>query len=164
MSWMHAKLELLLQKVEASVQFPWVMATGCCRYELESVRSSTYDWRRLGIMNQALHASEADLLIVAGWINPEFKEEIIAAYSRLVGRRSVIAVGACAISGSPYKCDGDKRIVVSDFLPVDVYVPGCPPRPEAILDALRLLKKRIHPEPDQRTILHEALRETPRGD
>ena len=163
MSFVNLNLSELYRKVESNVQFPWISALGCCTFEVQNAMSSTYDWRRLGVQQQVSDPCEADVMIVAGWINESFKEEILAAYTKLGGRRSVIAVGACAISGAPYSMATKKMILVSDILPVDVFVPGCPPRPEAILDAIRLLKQKILPGPNQTAVLYEALKETPRS-
>ncbi len=162
MAWHAFRLQEFRNSLEAMVQFPWIMASGCCRIEVENASTATYDWRRLGVQNLALHPTEADTLIVAGWINHEMKSEIENVYAQLRGSKSVIAVGACALSGSPYRMSGESLILASDILPVDVFVPGCPPRPELILDAIRLLKEKIVPGPDHESVLHEALRDTSR--
>lgn len=161
MTWLSVQSSKLVSHLESKIHIPWIVASGCCRVELENASSSTYDWKRLGVEDVAVHPSESDLLIVAGWINPELQREIESAYNHMSGRKSVIAVGACALSGSPYKVRNGK-ITVSDIVPVDVFVPGCPPKPESILDAIRLLKEKILPGPDQRTVLHEALKDAPR--
>lgn len=145
-------------KIESHIHVPWVMATGCCKVELENVSAATYDWRRIGIVDLSSHPSEADVMIVAGWINEAVADQLKSAYSELVGPRSVIAVGACAISGSPYAAGAEKIIRVSDILPVDVYVPGCPPRPEVLLDAIQILKTKRRPKISQMEVLYDALK------
>ena len=163
-----SRLKEVLARLESHLHVPWIMSHGCCGIELESVQSATYDWKRLGVEKMGDHPSQCDLLIISGWINPDFRSEIESAYKQLTGQKIVMAVGACAISGSPYaqlKVQDpkakDKRVIVSDIIPVDVYVPGCPPRPESILDALKIVKQKILPGPDQRTILYGALKQTP---
>jgi len=163
MAWNAYRINDLRSQLEGTVHIPWVVASGCCRIEIENASAATYNWRRLGVQELAVHPSEADLMIVAGWINPELRSEIELVYSQLRGRKSVIAVGACALSGSPYLASGETPVLASDILPVDVFVPGCPPRPELILDAIRLLKEKIVPGPDHESVLHEALRDVGRG-
>jgi NADH:ubiquinone oxidoreductase subunit B-like Fe-S oxidoreductase len=120
--------------------------------------TSTYDWRRLGVGRLVDSPSQADVLLVGGWINDSRCEEIKAAYSEMVGAKSVIAVGSCVLSGSPYAPGASKTILASQILPVDVFVPGCPPRPEALLEAFHLLKQKRRPSKDQDKIIYEALR------
>lgn len=151
-------LKEFIEKSESKIHIPWTLTRGCCSVELENVASSTYEWRRLGIENSADHPSQADTLIVAGWINSDFAEELKEAYAQLSGVRAVIAVGTCALSGAPYKLSGEKVIAVSDILPVDVFVPGCPPRPEAILEAIQTLKNKRKPIVDQKKVIYEALK------
>ena len=163
--WIKLNFDRIMNQLESNLHVPWILATGCCRVELENVGSATYDWHRLGVEKMGEHPSQADLLIVAGWVNESLKKEIELAYKQLSGQKMVMAVGACAISGSPYSNGhySNRPILVSDIIPVDVVVPGCPPRPEMLLDALRLLKQKILPGPDQRKVLYEALRQTPRS-
>lgn len=141
---------------------PFIRSYGCCSTEIENAISSTYDWSRLGVVEAALAPSESDLLIVAGWITPEVAEELKQAHNQLMGKKSVIAIGACAISGGPYLASKEKPILVHNILPVDIYVPGCPPRPEAILEAIKLLKQKLKPGPDQLSVLYRALRDQAR--
>lgn len=162
MSWLTTRFSRFLQVMEAKVHIPWALVNGCCQVEIHSVSASTYDWQRLGVEEASIHPCQSDLLIVGGWINAEFKKEIELAYSQLAGRKSVVVVGACAISGSPYKFGNTTAILAQDFLPVDVFVPGCPPRPEAILDAVRMLKAKICPGPDQKAVLIDAIKEASR--
>ncbi len=158
-AWFKTKIDNLILEMESHVHFPFAVANGCCQPEIENVASSTYDWSRLGVQKISEDASQSDLLIVAGWINETIAIELKDIYKTLIGRRSVIAVGACALSGGPYVVSGQKPILASDILPVDVYVPGCPPRPEAIIEALRLLKFKMNPQPDQTSVLYSALKD-----
>ena len=90
------------------------------------------------------------------------KALVKATYEKMQKPTRVIAVGACALSGSPYKLaygsENQKIIKAEDIIPVDVYVPGCPPRPEALLSAVLELQRKISPGPTSREVLHEALK------
>lgn len=134
------------------------MVHGCCALEVQNAGEATYGWKRLGMQAVATHPSQADVLIVGGWVSSEFAEQLKLAYAALAGHRYVIVVGACAISGSPYSTSGEKIIKVSDILPVDVFVPGCPPRPEALIEAIQTLKNKSRPTRDQRKVIYEALK------
>ncbi len=125
--------------------------------------SSTYDWSRIGVSQPSADPQECNLLIVSGWLNKDLIEEVRTAYAELSGRRLVIAVGACAISGGPFARGDQKVTKLSDVIPVDVYVPGCPPRPEALIDAVRILKTKMGPKSDQKKVLYEALRSQSSG-
>lgn len=160
--WLRTKLDKMIHEFETHVHLPYMMVYGCCRTELENVASSTYDWARLGVQGYASEPGEADLIIVGGWVNSMVVEELKLAYAQLCGRRSVIAVGACSIGGGPYSVAQEKIVPVSDILPVDVYVPGCPPRPEALIDAIRMLKTKMQPGLDHTSVLYAALRDSTR--
>lgn len=161
--WLKTKLKNLESWAEQHSHFPFVMANGCCRPEVENAMSATYDWSRIGVNCPSDEPQECNLLIVSGWLNPIFIEEIRLAYSELSGRRLVMAVGACSIAGGPYARNDQKVTRLSDVVPVDVFVPGCPPRPEALIDAIRILKTMMGPKSDQKKVLYEALRSQSSG-
>ena len=148
--------------MESRVHFPIFKAYGCCKTELENVQGSTYDWARLGAFDATEVPEEANLLVVSGWISPAVAEGLRDTYARMRGQKSVIAVGACALSGGPYILSGEKPVLASDILPVDVYLPGCPPRPEALIDALRMLQQKLVPGPDTVKVLYSALKDMSR--
>lgn len=161
--WFTTQMKHLEEWAERHTHHPYPLATGCCRPEVENVMSSTYDWSRLGVAQPSDNPQECDLLIVSGWLNPVLAEEVKKAYSELSGRRFVIAVGACTISGGPFARSGEKVTLLEDLVPVDVFVPGCPPRPEALIDAIRVLKSEMGPKSDQKKVLYEALRSQSSG-
>lgn len=161
--WLKTKLKDLEAWAERHSHFPFILANGCCKPEVENVMSSTYDWSRIGVSNPSLDPRECNVLIVSGWLNKDFIEEVREAYSELSGQRLVMAVGACAISGGPFARAEQKPIKLSDVVPVDVYIPGCPPRPEALIDAIRVLKTKMSPKSDQKKVLYEALRSQSSG-
>src|SRR5262245_28239018 len=100
--WLHSRVDTVLTQMEAVVHFPILRTFGCCRPEIENAAASTYDWSRLGVQKSTEKPEESDLLVVSGWISPLIAEELKTVYKSMTGRRSVIAVGACTLSGGPY--------------------------------------------------------------
>ena len=175
MGWWTTKLQGMAESLAARHHFKWELVSGCCRIEMENVSLATYDWQRLGVDSVALHPSQADLLFIGGWINSQRADEIKSVFSQMRKPTSVIALGACALSGSPYFTGttelqdhmrmvqdntgaGSRIIKASDLVPIDIYVAGCPPRPEAILDAILELQRKLKPGPSVDKVLHEAFR------
>jgi NADH-quinone oxidoreductase subunit B len=162
MSWLTSRFETLVLALEKKIHIPWILSEGCCSIEIENAQLATYDWQRLGVDDVAVDACESQLLVIAGWINPDRALEIKSVYEKMQKPTRVIAVGACALSGSPYKSAygsaGQKVIRAEDIVPVDVFVPGCPPRPEALLSAVLELQRKISPPPTTREVLSEALK------
>lgn len=159
---MKERIQRLFSSVKAASFRPYILSTGCCSVEFEAVRTATYDWSRLGIF-EVNAPCEADVLVVAGWLNSDLRDKAFKAYQEMKSPRYVIAVGACSLSGSPYYFGEEKSCVASDFLPVDVFVSGCPPRPESLIEAFVQLRRKVHPERDQRMILQEAMKIGPSG-
>ena len=121
-------------------QYPFV--TACCGMEYMSVSSARYDLDRFGAALPRFSPRQADLLMVVGTVNCKQAPILRRVYEQMAEPKWVMAFGACASSGGFYDnyatLPGIDRIV-----PVDVYVPGCPPRPEAVLDALMALQRKI---------------------
>lgn len=122
--------------------FPYPFATACCAMEYMSLSMSPYDIDRFGALLPRFSPRQADLLMVIGTVNQKLAPVLKRVYEQMSDPKWVMAFGACAASGGFYDnyatVQGIDRII-----PVDVYVPGCPPRPETVLDALMELQGRI---------------------
>jgi NADH-quinone oxidoreductase subunit B len=122
--------------------FPYPFATACCAMEYMSLSMSPYDIDRFGALLPRFSPRQADLLMVIGTVNHKLSPVLKRVYEQMSEPKWVMAFGACAASGGFYDnyatVQGIDRII-----PVDVYVPGCPPRPESVLDGLMELQKRI---------------------
>jgi NADH-quinone oxidoreductase subunit B len=121
---------------------PMSLGTACCAAEIMAAQGARFDLARLGV--EALHTvpQQADVLLVSGRISLKMAPVIKRVYERIPAPKWVVALGACACSGGIF----DTYSVVQGvdrFIPVDVYVPGCPPRPEDIIDAIQLLQNEI---------------------
>jgi NADH-quinone oxidoreductase subunit B len=122
--------------------FPYPFATACCAMEYMSLSMSPYDIDRFGALLPRFSPRQADLLMVIGTVNHKLSPVLKRVYEQMSEPKWVMAFGACAASGGFYDnyatVQGIDRII-----PVDVYVPGGPPRPEAVLDGLMELQGRI---------------------
>ena len=105
--------------------------------------ASRYDWDRLGIIPRA-SPRQSDLMIVAGTVNAKMAQVVKKLYDQMPEPKYVLAMGACTIGGGPYFKWGYSVVKgVDKVVPVDIYVPGCPPRPEALLDGIIKLQEKI---------------------
>lgn len=121
-------------------------ATSCCGIEFMSVGAARYDFARFGFEVTRNSPRQADLIMVAGTITHKMAPVLKRLYDQMAEPKYVVAVGGCAISGGPFK--GSYHVVngVDKILPVDVYIPGCPPRPEAIMYGMMQLQRKVRIE------------------
>ncbi len=122
--------------------FVYPFVTACCGMEYMSVASAHYDLDRFGAALPRFSPRQADLLLIVGTVNQKIAPVLRLVYEQMCEPKWVIAFGACASCGGPY----DNYAVVQGtdlVVPVDVYIPGCPPRPEAVLDGIMKLQQKI---------------------
>src|SRR4051812_30060913 len=124
----------------------WYLSTGsgCCADEVLNAMGGRYDLERFGCLPQ-VDARQADLLIVSGMVSYKAATQLREVYESMLSPKYVLAIGACANCGGPFAPEYSYSVVpgVDRILPVDVYVPGCPPRPEAIMNGLIALQEKI---------------------
>jgi NAD(P)H-quinone oxidoreductase subunit K len=126
--------------------YPLLFGTACCFIELATTIFSRFDSDRFGIFPRA-SSRQADLLITAGTITMKMAPALVRLYEQMPEPKYVIAMGACTITGGMFSADSHTAVRgVDKLIPVDVYLPGCPPRPEALFDALIKLRKKIATE------------------
>lgn len=123
--------------------WPLLYGTACCFIEFAALIGSRFDFDRFGLVPRS-SPRQADLLITAGTITMKYGPTLVRLYEQMPEPKYVIAMGACTITGGMFSVDSPSAVRgVDKLIPVDVYIPGCPPRPEAIIDAIVKLRKKI---------------------
>ena len=123
--------------------WPLTFATSCCGIEFMAVGAARYDFARFGFEVARASPRQADMIMVAGTITHKMAPVLKRLYDQMADPKYVIAVGGCAISGGPFKKSYHVLNGVDKILPVDVYIPGCPPRPEALLYGMIQLQRKV---------------------
>ncbi|WP_289500488.1 NADH dehydrogenase subunit K [Gloeocapsopsis sp. IPPAS B-1203] len=123
--------------------YPLLFGTACCFIEFAALIGSRFDFDRFGLVPRS-SPRQADLIITAGTITMKMAPQLVRLYEQMPDPKYVIAMGACTITGGMFSVDSPTAVRgVDKLIPVDVYLPGCPPRPEAIMDAIIKLRKKI---------------------
>lgn len=151
--------------IRLSSLWPLLYGTSCCFIEFAALIGSRFDFDRYGLVPRS-SPRQADLIITAGTVTMKMAPSLIRLYEQMPEPKYVIAMGACTITGGMFSTDSYTTVRgVDKLIPVDVYLPGCPPKPEAIVDAIIKLRKKIGQEIQQdrlnmqqtyrfRTVLH----------
>jgi NADH-quinone oxidoreductase subunit B len=123
----------------------WPMQFGlaCCAIEMIATTMARYDLARFGAEVFRPSPRQADMMIISGTVTKKMAPQVVRLYNQMAEPKYVIAMGACAISGGPFKQGYNVLKGIDRYIPVDVHIPGCPPRPEALLDAFIALQKKI---------------------
>lgn len=132
--------------IRLSSVWPLLYGTSCCFIEFASLIGSRFDFDRYGLVPRS-SPRQADLIITAGTVTMKMAPSLIRLYEQMPEPKYVIAMGACTITGGMFSTDSYSTVRgVDKLIPVDVYLPGCPPKPEAIIDAVIKLRKRVAQE------------------
>ena len=145
-------LDAILDWARRSSLWPVTFAPACCAFELIATAASRFDISRFGMEVFRASPRQADLMITAGTLTWKMAPQVRRIYDQMAEPKWVIAMGACAISGGIFT--GSYAVVpgYNRIIPVDVYIPGCPPRPEALLYGIRMLHNKIA----KRSLLQEG--------
>lgn len=123
--------------------WPLMYGTACCFIEFAAMIGSRFDFDRFGLVPRC-SPRQADLIITAGTITMKMAPALVRLYEQMPEPKYVIAMGACTITGGMFSVDSPTAVRgVDKLIPVDVYIPGCPPRPEAVMDAIVKLRKKV---------------------
>ena len=147
------QLDALVNWARSNSLWPLTFGTRCCAMELMAVGASRHDFARFGFEVARATPRQADMIIIAGSINYKMAPVLKRLYDQIAEPKYVIAMGACAVSGGPFYYNSYAIVKGADHvIPVDVYIPSCPPRPEALLYGIIQLQKKIQREKNFKSV------------
>ncbi len=126
--------------------WPMFFGVACCAFEFMAASAARFDVGRFGMDLARASPRQADLIVISGTVTKKMVPKIVTLYNQMAEPKYVISMGACATGGGPFKEGYNVVSGVDQFLPVDIYVPGCPPTPEALLSAYIKLHEKIQNE------------------
>ncbi len=138
-----SSLDWIYNWSQSNSVWPLQFGLACCAIEMIGTAGSRHDIARFGAEVFWPSPRQSDLMLVSGTVTKKMAPQVVRIYNQMPEPKYVIAMGACAISGGPFKQGYNVLKGIDRYIPVDVYLPGCPPRPEALLHALMTLQKKI---------------------
>ena len=141
------KMEDLYNWGRSNSVWPLQFGLACCAIEMIAASMARFDIARFGSEVFRPSPRQADLLIVSGTVTKKMAPQVVRLWNQMPEPKYCIAMGACAISGGPFKQGYNVLKGIDRYIPVDIYIPGCPPRPEALLNGLIALQEKIRAQP-----------------
>jgi len=136
-------VDMVLNWARRSSLWPAICFPACCAFELIAANASRFDLSRFGMEILRASPRQADLMITAGTLTWKMAPQVRRIYNQMAEPKWVIAMGACGISGGIFRSSYNVVPGYNRIIPVDVYIPGCPPRPEALIYGIRMLHHKI---------------------
>jgi NADH-quinone oxidoreductase subunit B len=161
-TWLTTKLDFVVNWSRRNSMWPMPFGTACCAIEMMATAASKYDLARFGMERMAFSPRQADLFICAGRVPYKMAAPLRRIWDQMPQPKWCISMGACASSGGVFDVYSMVQ-GIDTIIPVDVYVPGCPPRPEGLMYGILMLQEKIRGEANPLTnrALHDALRAEP---